>query len=322
MLKKTTLALLGLTCSGLAMAGTMGPVCAPGNVTIPCEQNKWDLGIDALYLKPSYGPALSYAPTATGSPIQKINPSDGWGYRMVGAWHFNTGNDITLNWSHYDVNSGAGTFAGQYLLLAQGRATLIPSTYGLHLDNKYDQVNLVMGQHVDFSMTNSARFYSGLQYADLRLNRTSHFAITNADILTGTGGGVRHLNNTDFNGVGPTLGMDYAYQVMQGLSLTANTAGSLVYGSSRYNFATAYDNGFVASSAYGSKKTMVTSLEAKLGANYAWQVAQGLLNLEGGYQVVNYFNALQARPLTTGALHTSDFGLYGPYFGVKWSGNA
>lgn len=317
MLKKTTLALLSLTCSGFAIAGTMGPVCAPGNVTIACEESKWDLGIQALYLKPSYGPALSYAPTATGNPIQKIDPADGWGYRMVGAWHFNTGNDITLNWSHYDVNSGAGAFTGQYLY---GPA-LISSPYSLHLENKYDQVNLVMGQQVNFSLTNSARFYSGLQYADLRLDRSSSFVISNPVILGNTSG-VRHLNNTDFNGVGPTLGMDYAYQLMHGLSLTANTAGSVVYGSSRYNFATVYGNGLVASSAYASKKTMVTSVEAKLGANYAWQIAEGLLNFEGGYQMVNYFNALQARPLTTGALRTADFGLYGPYFGVKWSGNA
>ena len=50
---------------------------------------------------------------------------------------------------------------------------------------------------------------------------------------------------------------------------------------------------------------------------------QGVLNLEGGYMSTNYFNALQSQGgAISGSLASSDYGLYGPYFGLKYLGNA
>ena len=73
-----------------------------------------------------------------------------------------------------------------------------------------------------------------------------------------------------------------------------------------------------------SQKLVVPSLEAKLGLKYVYECPTGVLNLEGGYQAINYFNALETgREITFSSnRNSSNFSFYGPYFGAKWIGNA
>lgn len=78
MLKKTFLAVLGLTANGLVLAGSMGPVCAPGNVTVPCETKLWSFGLDALYLDLNNGNIRGYEATA---PFARANGDWNWGFR-------------------------------------------------------------------------------------------------------------------------------------------------------------------------------------------------------------------------------------------------
>ncbi|MFC3909843.1 Lpg1974 family pore-forming outer membrane protein [Legionella dresdenensis] len=323
MLKKTTLAVLGLALNGVAMAGMYSeapaPSCTPGDVTVPCEAQAWELGVQALYLKPIYSKVYGYAYNSTATSYREIDPKWGWGFRLDGAYHYGTGSDISLNWSHYDVDDNVGSaFPGTYQL-----SYLLPPTnalYSLSLTNQYDQVNAVVGQHVDMGILKNARFYGGLQYAKIYVNQTKSYAVS-ALVLAATRG-VGSVTNADFNGFGPTVGIDYSYDLAQNFSLTANTAASLVYGSSRYQSSTVLGSNVVPYTVYASRKAVIPSFEAKLGANYAYQMAQGTLNIEGGYQAVNYFNALQTPSVINTGLTTSDFGLYGPYFGVKWLGNA
>ncbi len=301
---KMTLAILGLVINSFVFAGTMSSFparsCIPGDLTVPCEASRWDIGVQALYLKPVYsaGEVYEYASAGIFKDVDKWD----WGYRIEGSYHFNTGNDLTMNWSHYDVDSNHSGYAG--------------------LDNKFDQVNLVMGQQVDMGLVKNAHFYGGLQYAKILVDKTNSY-LTVPPAIAAVAVGLSQYRNRDFNGVGPVIGVDYSYDLPYGLSLTADAAGSILYGTARYSSGFVFSpSNLVQASVYASKKAIVPSLEAKLGLNYAHGFAQGILNFVGGYQVINYFDVIETRG-TAGfsAVASSNFGLFGPYFGLKWIGN-
>lgn len=320
MIKKTTLAVLGLAASSFAVAGTMGPVCTPGNVTVPCEARQWDLGVQALYLRSLFDADRSYQSSLTNSSVEAKNDWD-WGYRIEGSAHFNTGNDATMTWMHFQSNANNGNFVG----LIPISPVVAPFTSGFTRisQDEFDQVNMVMGQHVDVGMVKKMRFYGGLQYAHIRAYATNFYF---ASPFTALGlPSVSQTDNADYKGLGPVIGVDYAYHFSNEFSLTANGGGSILYGTSRIsNGYVGAPLGLVIASRSGKRGAMVPSLEAKLGLNYACNMAMGTLNIEGGYQAVNYFNALQStgRAGFVGPIADSDYGLYGPYLGLKYVGNA
>ena len=75
----------------------------------------------------------------------------------------------------------------------------------------------------------------------------------------------------------------------------------------------------LAFSTHGSTTTINPALEGKLGATYTYAMAQGDLSLDLGWMWVNYFNVLSTG--TRGATNQSDFGVQGPFVGLKWLGN-
>ncbi|KTD14006.1 Lpg1974 family pore-forming outer membrane protein [Legionella israelensis] len=321
MLRKTILTALGLAASSFALAGMPGSkACLQGNVTVPCETKKWDIGVQALYLKSAFDADYVYGLAQNGFYRDADNDWD-WAFRLEGSYHFSTGNDITMTWIHYDTGDHHGGFNGLIPLNESFIALNIP--YVLRIDNQFDQVNLVMGQHTDVGLFKNIRFYGGLQYADIRVDASNNFLITPTLLVAAGVRAVRQYHNTDFNGVGPVIGIDYAYNLTDGFSVTANSAMSILYGTGRFSDGYLFSNDLIPVANYGSKKMVVPSLEAKLGVNYAFSMAEGVLNLEAGYQAVNYFNALQTRGLNaTGTPTNSDYGLYGPYLGAKWVGYA
>jgi hypothetical protein len=317
MLKKAFLAVMGLAVNGLVFAGTMGPVCAPGNVTVPCEASRWDLGVQALYLQSVYSSSKGYYQAAPTGDLTGINNAWDWGYRLAGSYHFNTGNDIKVDWMHFSDNPDRTNLVGSIITFQPPATVRVLANQAFHLigETRLDQLNLEMGQIANFGLVKKMRFFGGLQYAHIQANATQYYTTLTP---------FERFDNTDFKGFGPTVGIDYAYDVSNAFSLTAHGAGSVLYGTSRYsNGFVLQPAGLVYSSTYAKAHVMVPTLDAKLGMNYAYNMMQGVLNFEGGYQSTNYFNALQSQGgALSGSLANSDYGLYGPYFGLKYLGNA
>lgn len=326
MLKKTTIAVLGLVASGYAAAGAMGPVCTPGNVTVPCEARKWELGADALYMRPIYSAhkSLQFVPTvptgAVSSEVADVRDDWSWGFRVMGSFYFNTGNDITVNWTH--LNS-KGDFNNLLAPLAVPPATVLQVPANYESRDQFDQANIVLGQHVDVSARKKMRFFGGMQYANIQSNATSYLNYPLIPLQFGST--VSVFDNTDFKGIGPVAGIDYSYALFNGLSVTANGTGSILVGTSRYHEGFVVDNlHAIYAQVSARKKSIVPSLEAKLGLNYAHDFWEGTINIDAGYQAINYFNPLfsQNFQLPNAQVQAVNYGLFGPYFGLKYVGNA
>ena len=294
-LKKTAVAVLALGSSAV-FAGTMGPVCTPGNVTVPCEKTAWEIGGYALYLDPvvSAGGIAAPAIVANGA-IRFGNDSNWqWGFLLEAGYHYGTGNDINVNWYYLDNN----------------RNYYAPTLADFNrAKSSWNQVNVEMGQLVDISATNRFRFHGGIQYSQVAYKVNP---MIRADRIATLG------RSADYNGFGPRAGIDYHYGFGNGIGIYGKGAAALLVGPSGFTDATQLpDTGIYVS---GSRTSVVPEFDAKLGANYTYSLAQGDLVLDAGYLWVDYVNVHQLSSASA-TITDASVGFNGPYFGLKYVGN-
>ena len=325
-LKKTAVAVLALGSSAV-FAGSMGPVCSAVNVTVPCEATAWAFGAKALYLKPSVSNDIGFD-RVNSAGIDSTTVSKGqnagynWGFQIEGAYHFNTGNDLNINWYHLS-KSESHTFGQQpafAFITPTSSVSIVENGAEISIDPKWDAVNFEFGQHVDFGDNKAIRFHGGAQYARLANTvNASSVVLTTTTIAQGTPTSVSSsfatTYNPTYNGFGPRLGMDMSYDWGNGLGIYANGATAILAGT-RSVQASGSDNLGNLISGSGSSTVIVPAIDAKLGATYNYAMAQGDLTLDAGWMWVNYFNV---HANTSG--DNNDFGLQGPFIGLKWMGN-
>jgi hypothetical protein len=316
-LKKTAVAVLAFGSSAV-FAGTMGPVCTPGNVTVPCEATAWDFGVQALYLQPVYDADQGYAGHFTDADeitnYRDHSPKWGWGFKLEGSYHFSTGNDFDINWYHFSKSHHrefvADTFTGNAL----------GDDVDFQQKPQWDAVNFEFGQHVDFGEFKKIRFHGGAQYARIKTGRSANIETLGTETLIAT-----ERQQMTYNGFGPRTGLDMSYNWGNGFATYANAAATLLIGTAKFSDARLVLPA-TPSGARGSKTAMVPELEAKLGATYTFAMANGDLSVDGGYLWLNYFNAQHglrsvSAPVASFGVGESDFALNGPYLGLKWVGN-
>jgi hypothetical protein len=330
-LKKTAVAVLALSSSAV-FAGTMGPVCTPGNVTVPCERTAWDFGVQALYLQPTLSAGNGYDFYTTDVDgfrrYHDYDPDWGWGFKLEGSYHFHTGNDLNVNWYH--MNKKTETRFSDFVLLGSDSLFGLGTTLSTRFEPKWDAVNVELGQHVDFSEWKVIRFHGGVQYARIEHEYNVNF---HSPFLNGTTPGFPGIIGTDFrlasaetkfNGFGPRVGADMSYMLGNGFAVYANGATALLIGEGKFTSSIgllpALLTPVVGVPGHGSKTSMVPEMEAKLGAKYTYAMAQGELTLDAGYMWVHYWNAnhmLVGHNDGTFEAREHDFSLNGPYVGLK-----
>lgn len=309
-LKSTALMLLALVTS-TSFAGTMGPVCVEGNVTIPCERAAWDFGAQALYLKPTFSSDFlfaSFTSTSNATQWKNIVPNWGWGFKLNGSYYFNTGNDINLSWYHLDHTTNLGA------VLNDANAVTVPSfLLSGGLSTKWDSVNAELAQNVHFGETKNVRFHGGAQYAQFSENFNT----------TAAGFGPETIY-MKYSGFGPRVGADLNYGWGHGFGIYANAASALLVGNNKFNTSSSGVIDSAGFSSHSSSTVLVPQLEGKLGATYTYVMTRGDLSLDVGYMWLDYINSLSFLTSATGTGGTlstqTDFSLSGPYVGLKWIG--
>jgi hypothetical protein len=302
-MKKTTAAVLALGSSTL-LAGTMGPVCAPGPVTVPCEHTAWNIGGQAIDLQIIDNSDVGFIRNHHRG-YNRWN----WGFQLEASYHFNTGNDINVNWYHLDTGTHRHALTNGYF-----------SAFG-RFKQQWDAVNGELGQFVDFSANKKIRFHGGFQFARIKSQRG--FALVVPALFDA---GLRR--SSQYNGFGPRTGIDMNYVFTgYGFGIYAKAATALLVGTAKFTgnpyFIDYNPDDFIAyytRRVHGSRTAIVPELEAKLGANYTYAMAQGDLSIDAGYMWFNYFNAVHTTRRFND-VRVTDFGASGPYVGLKYVGN-
>jgi hypothetical protein len=291
MFKKTAIAALVLGFSGVASAAMYAPApapaCSAGNVTVPCETSAWDIGGEALVLNAREG-SLQRLPGRSADW--------GWGFRIEGSYHFGTGNDFNVNWAHYDKTTTTAVTA------ADGIAVNNPGN--VDFQSRFDIVNFEFAQHVDFGEMWDVRFHGGVQYANLRNDVTSANGVLVAGVVS--------TSELKVSGWGPRAGADATYNFGNGFAVFGNSSVSVLSASEDLSFANAAAV-LPAGVTAGSRNSMVTATEMKLGAKYTHAMAQGDLTLGVAWEAHNFINA---------NLGVANLAWDGVSFGLKWVGNA
>jgi hypothetical protein len=346
-LKKIATSILCVA-SSTVLAGTMGPTsCVGDGVVVPCAKSAWEFGVQALYLKTNYS-GYGFMSSSTSNPTTlgetTLNATEtyneapynwAWGFKLEGAYHFNTGNDLNLNWYH--VNNTSSTNSNQQqgfigdIINAIGSGLNFKLNTTLTTKPTWDAVNLEVGQHVHYGQSNNIRFHAGVQYAHIQNEYSSVIipSVGNPPITLG-GLTINTGANLKFNGFGPRIGADYAYNLRNNFSIYAKGATTLLVGQQSFtdtvNISLISPVSIPTLTTTGSTTVIVPQLEAKLGATFTHKLPQGDFSFDAGWMWVNYFNALTNATLIGvldgfGETKESNAAMQGPFVGVKWVGN-
>lgn len=300
-----------------------------------------------------------------GNENQSVNPDYDFGFRVgVGYMFPDSGNDVQLNWTHFSHSNDGSTTAdpGEILVTGIGVPLLnpFPSDSGItgdvsansNVDTKLDTVDLDVGQYVNFGTRLQARFFGGLQFSRVEQDSDNDYnAVYTNDLLPPATLAYNEDDHFDskFTGVGPRFGVDTSYNVWNCFGVVGHVAGALLVGkvdtSTNNDVNIGVSTGgedpdqfsvdFPASIDTDNQWRVVPTFDAKVGLNYTWIFQnQSALTLEAGYQVTEFFNAVDtyANTISVGSSvegvpvvvvngtskTTSDVGFDGPYLSLNY----
>jgi hypothetical protein len=372
-MKRISIALAAIGISVGAMAA-FPAATNPTEVSIPSLTGGFVIGATGFYLQPSDTKGdLDYASSNVNNNsvtsatagnaavnLHNVDPGYDWGWGVNAGYIFpNTGNDVNLSYFHFDSTENASTsvtgFNGSLGQNTNGNF-ILPVGFVVSNGNSYqnvtatakyelDQVDLTAGQYINVGCRLSLHPIAGVRWAQVDRKLTENYSapgtsglIASTNLTTNNlGNGTLTLNEkSDFEGIGPLMGLDASYYIGQGVGLVGHFDSALLVGNinsqtteamSRLNnlFFPSGQSTFNATYTANSAHRLVPVLDAKLGINYTYvfdNVANSDVTVEGGWQNSHYWNAVDRLQVVDGTgagivgRTTSSLALSGPYLSV------
>lgn len=316
MLKKVSVALLGLGFSAIALAGApKDQVVMPTGINLlaPDSVGSWMVGLEALYAKSTSPNFLYFAPSDFSVPVstiknKSVDNDSHWGGTADFSYMFpGQSRDLKFVYTHLETpdSSSTGDVFG-----------LFDSSRG-HIRQTYNAVDGVLGQWVRIGNRVDLHPFGGLRYANIN----THASIQEGDSLIPAFSGLVVGYHTQFQGLGPRAGIDVDVNVGSGVSIVSTVGASLLVGDVNES-RTATASAFNVHTSADEEEHVVPELDARLGMHYSYSFdTNTVLGLELGYQAVNYFNAVDLDNIDLGTPNTvnnsEDYNYYGPYLRLQ-----
>lgn len=314
----------------IATALSLTTICAqaallnvPAERLVPIYKGGMEAGLSGAYLKPTYQQndfviidnSFGNNQQPNGK-LKDLSEDYTFGYGFFVGWRFaRSGNDARLKYFYLSSSvqcSESKQRDGQKLFTVVGQVN--PTDYITTAQNARGKLEYELrrwdfefAQHLNFCLRAHARFFFGAGY-DCVTKRKNIRYIGDKASMADVDKFTQNKIESEFDGCGPRIGMDFTYAMNHGFGLVASISSALLYGqvcSETSIRRTDVDN--INTSIKLEHHIVVPNIDLKVGVDYTYCLSNGhLLRAELAYWSSSYINAVNDTHYTGGAAFQAD----------------
>ncbi len=324
---------------------------------VPHQEGSWSFGLQANYLEPDTDykyfhtalDTLNFFPViGESNRIYTVGSDYNWGWGADISYHFpGNGRDVNLAFTQLNTSySDSVNEPKKEVPLDMPFFFVEGSHSGKHsaeVETNYNAADLTFGQLITVGQRLSLHPFAGLRYASIDYKAKAQADDSYNAIAPNIPGLYFDLRvkdeptwESDFQGLGPRFGSDAGFNLGRGFSLRSTLGLSLLAGDIEVRGKQYHNEALLIGSDRGlpfslnettntdnkidTNTRVVPEADAKLSAMYTTYVDNGYtLSFEGGYQVTNYFSAVENSVMSTQDTSTqyTNYFIQGPYARVQ-----
>jgi hypothetical protein len=322
-MKRITLALASLGFCAATFA-SLPAASSPSEIVVPQLPGGFTIGGTLLFLQPSinngdldYASSQSFSGSRSSaqlinSDIKRVEPGYDFGWGVNVGYEFpQTGNDVNLSYQHLNATSrdsafdANGTIGPLHVVFSPISNNLFDQFATANANIKWNQVDLTAGQMINVGTRFNLHPNVGISYTDIKRTLDTSFYALAPQTQPKSNLVESHSDQSHYWGIGPMAGLDASYYLGDGLGIVTHLQGGVLAGdiNDKVNVQFSDTNNFdgIPSSSFqisaNTNFRIVPTYTAKAGADFTYHFNNSFasyLTAEAGYQVNEYFNAIDS----------------------------